>query len=231
LCTRTVCALAHVFEAHGIATVALVSVRPVAERMHPPRALYCEFPLGRPLGRPDDPAFQHDVLRRAFALLDRPAGPVLEDHPDVIECDDTALECTLPPRFDPSLHPAVDEAQALRKAYERSRAARGRTSVGRVTDADGIPALVGALVAIADGTDWKRAGLPGDPVSASHDLRTYYEEAALALVDVPPGPGPAEAWFTEQTEAGRILMAARRAMQTAEAPFALWFYMAPGTRA
>ena len=71
------------FESAGIATVTLAATRSVAERMHPPRALYGDFPLGRPLGKPADPAFQHDVLARAFALLDTDTGPVLEGPPGV----------------------------------------------------------------------------------------------------------------------------------------------------
>ena len=65
------CVLAHVLEAAGLATVSLVSNRVVAERMQPPRALYGEFPLGRPLGVPNDPAFQHDVLARALGSARR----------------------------------------------------------------------------------------------------------------------------------------------------------------
>ena len=77
-------ALAHVFEAAGLSTVVLASMKEVVERMAPPRALYCEFPLGRPLGRPDDVELQRDVLERALALLDSPESPVLETFPDVI---------------------------------------------------------------------------------------------------------------------------------------------------
>jgi len=225
-----VCVLAHVLEAAGLATVSLISVRPVAVRLPPPRALYCEFPLGRPLGKPGDAAFQHDVLRRAFALLERPAGPVLEDHPDIIESDDTPLSCALPPRHDPSLPAAVDEARALRAAYDRTLAARGVTSVGRVMDADAVPEALAALHRIAEGADWQEAGLGGDPVSIAHDIRSYYEEAAIALADGPPAGGQTEAWFYEQTAAGRTLLAARAAMQGAGAPFPLWFYMARATR-
>jgi hypothetical protein len=222
--------LANVFEAAGLATVALISVRRVAERLPPPRGLYGEFPLGRPLGKPGDPAFQHDVLRRAFALLERPSGPVLEDHPEVIESDDAPLACALPPRHDASLPPAVDEARALRGAYDRTLAARGVTSVGRAIDADGVPDALDALHRIAEGADWTEVGLPADPVRVAHDIRTYYEEAAIALADGPPAGGATEAWFYEQTAAGRTLLAARAAMQAAEAPFPLWFYMARATR-
>jgi len=225
-----VCVLAHVFEAAGLATVSLISVRAVAERLPPPRALYGEFPLGRPLGKPGDAAFQHDVLRRAFALLERTSGPVLEDHPEVIETDDSALVCALPPRHDPSLPPAVDEARALRAAYDRTLAARGVTSVGRAVDADAVPDALDALHRIAEGADWQTAGLTGDPVTVAHDIRTYYEEAAIALADGPPAGGRTEAWFYEETAAGRTLLAARTAMQAANAPFPLWFYMARATR-
>ncbi len=225
------CALAHVFENEGIATTALVSVRSVAERMHPPRALYCEFPIGRPLGRPGDDEFQHDVLRQAFGLLERPAGPVLELHPVVIELETEPLACSLPVRFDPSLPPAVDEARALRTAYDRSVGQRdGRTNVGRVAGPDAIPDVLAAYDRIANGIPWADAGLPGDPVQCAHDVRTYYEEVALALDDAAAEPGRAEAWFYDVTEAGKTVLAARAAMQAQNAPFAFWFYLARGTR-
>lgn len=225
------CALAHVLEAAGLATVALISVRSVAERMRPPRALYAEFPLGRPLGRPGDAAFQHDVLARAFALLDAPRGPVLADHPEVIDTGTEPLACAIPPRFDPTLPAAVDEAQAVRAAYDRSVAARGgRTSVGRVADADAMPAIAAAFVRIAAGESWDAVGLPADPVQCAHDLRTYYEEAALALDPDAADPGRAEAWFYEVSEAGQALLAARLAMRDSGAPFEFWFYLARATR-
>ncbi len=223
------CTLAHVFEAAGLATVVLSSVRNVAERMHPPRALHCEFPLGRPLGRPGDPEFQQRVLAAAFALLEQPDGPVLEDFPDAIEsAGGEPLACPMPPRYDPSLPAAVDEARALRDAWDRSFAATGRTTVGRCLDADGIPDALAALVKISQGTDWKQAGLPGSPIEIAHDVRSYYQELAVELASGPPGPWAVERWFYDETEAGRVLLAARRAMREAEAPFPMWFYMASG---
>jgi hypothetical protein len=227
-----VCVLAHVFEAAGIATVVLSSVREMAVKTAPPRALHCEFPLGRPLGRPGDPAFQHDVLSRAFALLDEPVGPVLVDHPVVIESDSEQISCTLPPRFDAGLAPAVDEANGIRRAYNRVMTRRGVTSVGRVIDADAVPAAVAALVAIVDGADWRTVNLPGGNTTAlCHDIRSYYEEAALDLVTGPaPGPRALEDWFFEHTEAGRIMLAAREAIRASGAKAPVWFYMVPATR-
>ncbi len=200
--------------------------------MRPPRVLHCEFPLGRPLGKPDDAAFQHDVLRRAFALLGRESGPVLEDHPETIVADEQPVSCTMPPRFDPSLPPAVDEARGIRAAYDRSRARRGVTNVGRALDADGVPEALGALQRIADGAEWKSVPLPGrNTVAVSLDVRAYYEEAALELADGPaPGPRAAEAWFFEKTKAGAMLLAARAEIRRQGAKQPIWFYMAPGQR-
>ena len=229
--------LSHVFEAAGIATIVLSSTRSVAERMANPRTLHCEFPLGRPLGKPGDAAFQHDVLSRAFALLDESEGPVLIDHPVVIEADETALSCQIPPRFDADLHPAVDEAKGIRKAYDRTLEARGVTNVGRSIEADGIPDAVQILVDIAGGTPWQDAGIPGkNTTSFCHDIRTYYEEAALSLAGVLDGEGevPAgraiEAWYFDETETGKLVLEALQVMKDAEAPFPVWFYMVPGHR-
>jgi D-proline reductase (dithiol) PrdB len=227
-----VCTLAHVLEAAGLATVVLVALRPVAERLRPPRALYGEFPLGRPLGKPGDPGFQRDVLSRAFALLESPGGPVLENHPEVIVADETPLACTLPARYDPDHPPAVEEARGLRAAYDRSRSVHARTSVGRVVDADGVPNALRVPDAIAAGAPWAEAGIPRQNTTATvHDIRAYYEEAALALVDgPPPGGRQAERWFYESTQAGRTVLAAQQAMRETGAPFAVWFYMGPGHR-
>ena len=224
--------LAHVFEAAGIATVVLSSVREMTAKVAPPRALHCEFPLGRPLGLPNDADFQHDVLARAFALLDAPSGPVLVDHPVVIEADAQPVACALPPRFDPSLPPSVDEARGLRKAFDRALARRGVTSVGRAVTADDVPMALGVLHAIANGQDWASAGIPGgNTISVCHDIRTYYEEAALELVDGPaPGGRAMEDWFFDKTEAGATLLAARAAIRDAGAKFPIWFYMTPGQR-
>ena len=223
--------LAHVFEAAGLATVVFASMREVVERMVPPRALYCEFPLGRPLGKPADPGFQLDVLRRGLALLDA-TGPVLDTHPDVIGSDETPMACAIPPRFDPDLPAAVDEANGLRAAYDRAVAKRGVTGVGRVIDADTVPAALGVLHEWANGAAWKETPLPGkNTVGVCHDIRAYYEEAALELVTGPPPEGrAAEAWFHAETEAGRTVMAARAALKDQDAPYPFWFYMAPGHR-
>ena len=56
-------------------------MREHTEVVRPPRALWVTFELGRPLGVPDDPAFQSRVLRAALAMLDRTDGPLIVDYP------------------------------------------------------------------------------------------------------------------------------------------------------
>ncbi len=219
-------------EANGIATVALAAVWGQVERMRPPRALYAEFPLGRPLGKPNDPVFQRQVLDAAFSLLDRHHGPVLETFAEVVDDGvDEVLSCPVPPRHDPSAPPAVDEARGLRPAYDRAVSANdGRTLVGRVMGPDGVPDAVAGLLRIVDGTPARQAGLPADPVQTVMDIRAYYEEAATALAGHVPAARSAETWFYHHTEAGRTVMAARSALKAAGVPYPVWFYLAPATQ-
>lgn len=223
--------LAHVFEAEGLATIALGSQRSQIANTAPPRGLWCDFPLGRPLGRPADPDFQHRVLAHAFSLLDA-TEPVLEEFGESITDDaDEVLACPLPPRHDPNAHPAVDEGRGLRPAYERAVERYGnRAGAGRVVDADHITDVIEALARVADGTPWKEAGIPGIPARVAQDLRGYYETAALGLSDHVPAAWAGTRWFLDGTEAGKVLLAARSAMRDAGVKDPVWFYMAPGDR-
>lgn len=175
--------------------------------------------------------FQRDVLERAFSLLAAPE-PIIEIHPEVIEADEQPLACALPPRYNPDLPPAVDEAQGLRAAYDRAVVKRGATSVGRTITADQVPDALGVLQLWAEGAPWEETPLPhANPVGVCLDIRAYYEEAALELADgPPPGGRAAEAWFYESTEAGAIVLAARAAIKAQDAPFPIWFYMAQAHR-
>lgn len=222
-------ALAHVFERAGLATVGISLVRGQAEDGRAPRMLHVDFPLGRPLGRPGDPAFQHRVLDAAFALVSRTDVPVLADFPEsIVDESDAPLACTLPPRSDPSLHPAVDEAIGLRAAYERQRSATERTSVGRLGGPDQVPELIGSFVRIAEGMPPDDAGLsPDQVVAAGLDVRAYYEEAALALADHVPAARQAESWMYRRTEAGTVLVAARDALRAADHPRRVWSALVP----
>ncbi len=222
-------ALAHVLEAAGLATVAIGLVRGQAVRGRAPRMLVCDFPLGRPLGRPGDAAFQHQVLGAMLGLLDRTDVPVLEDFPErIVDQADHPLACTLPPRHDPRLHPAVDEALGLRPAYDRTWARTGRTGVARLGGPDRIPALVDAFVALGAGADPEHLEVPVRELgSAALDVRAYYEEAALSLADHVPGAREAEAWFYGSTQTGAVLRLARRQLRDAGVSRGVWFAFVP----
>jgi hypothetical protein len=77
MCNQAVSLIAAELERRGIPTVSIVLLREVAERVRPPRALWVPFPHGYPLGRPDDPVLQRDVIVRALELLAREDVPVL----------------------------------------------------------------------------------------------------------------------------------------------------------
>ena len=65
----------------GIATVCIQFLREVAEKVRPPRALLVPFPHGYPLGEPNNPALQHQVIEAALRLFENPDAqpPVLVD--------------------------------------------------------------------------------------------------------------------------------------------------------
>ncbi len=200
--------------------------------MAPPRGLICDFPLGRPLGKPGDAAFQHKVLAVLFDMLNEPAGPVLRHFPETItQADAEPLVCTLPPRLDEGEHPAIDEARAIRPAYERAIAKHGnRIGANREIDVDDIPAGIAAFVSITRGTDWQAAGIPGNPMRVAQDIRGYYQTAAIELAEHTPDAWAGEDWFYENTETGRLMLEVRSALKAAGAPQPLWFYLSPGDR-
>ncbi len=223
--------LAHIYEAAGIATVALGSVRKQIESTAPPRGLLCDFPMGRPLGKPGDAEFQHRVLAHAFSLLDA-KQPVLEEFEEVVDADETeGLACPLPPRSNQDLPPVIDEIRGLRPAYDRAIASYGnRAATGRVIGADEIESAIESLIRVVDGTPWKQAGIPGIPSRVAQDIRGYYEIAALGLSDHIPAAWSGTNWFLDETEGGRIVLAARAAIRDAGEKRPIWFYMTPGDR-
>ncbi|MEZ5556981.1 MAG: hypothetical protein R3E86_00325 [Pseudomonadales bacterium] len=131
------CAIGYFLESEGIMTTGISLVRENAIALAPPRTLWVSFPLGRPLGRPNDPDFQHRVIAAALDLLTRPAGPVLEDFPLDVPAADPAHAPSCPVSF---AHEAEEtdtwqaqlarELALLRPWYELGRRRRGRTTVG-----------------------------------------------------------------------------------------------------
>ena len=210
-------------------TIGISLIRGQIENSKAPRALHCDFPLGRPLGKPADVAFQRKVVLAALELLKESAGPVVVDFPErIADASDQPLACDLPNRSGDDAPDAVAEAKGLREAYDRNREQSGRTLVGRAIDADAVPDAVAAFIKVADGTPFKQAGFSAHPLNVAKDITSYYEEAAAALVDHIPAARAAESWFFHKTATGQVIRDARRALREAKAPF--WFYLVPFTQ-
>lgn len=79
MCHQTVGLIAGELECRGIATTSVTVLKEITVKVRTPRALFADFPVGFPLGRPGDAGLQTRILRAAFTLLSRPGPPpVLE---------------------------------------------------------------------------------------------------------------------------------------------------------
>ena len=166
-------------------TTGISLVRENAESMQPPRSLWVTFPLGRPLGKPGDPGFQHRVISAGLDLLARESGPVLEDYPIEVPAVDDETTPACPVSFattrnetDSWVSRLVSELGSLQPWYDLGRRRRGgRTLVGishrspednmamigRQLDEDELP--------VSD-LDWFKRAI--------EDLKVFYLEALTA---------------------------------------------------
>ncbi len=62
-------------EAEGIPTVGISISRKITESIRPPRSLYVDFPMGRPMGRAFDEITQRAVLLEALNALETITEP------------------------------------------------------------------------------------------------------------------------------------------------------------
>lgn len=79
MCNQTVGLIQAAIERENISTVSVSLLREVTKIIRPPRALFAPFPLGYPLGAPNNTAQQHEVIRQALLLLTRTDVPVFEE--------------------------------------------------------------------------------------------------------------------------------------------------------
>ena len=78
MCNQSVGLIQRCIEYAGITTVSISLLCEITEKIRPPRALFVPFPLGYPLGEPNNSELQMRIMRSAFALLSRNDCPVLE---------------------------------------------------------------------------------------------------------------------------------------------------------
>ena len=57
-------------EAAGFPTLCLTAAHSITAAVNPPRAAFVDLPLGYTAGRPHEPEFQREVLRRALAAAE-----------------------------------------------------------------------------------------------------------------------------------------------------------------
>lgn len=195
-------------------------IREHTEAIKPPRALWVPFELGRPLGVPNDAAFQKRVLVAALTLFKIGEGPVLKDYPEetAVESEgESVWACPINlPRKEPVQHGAAAlraafkrEVVELRAWYDLTVKNQGRTTVGvSGLDMEEIVDFLGAFM----------EGIPLNPREdlqlaytlnfAVDDLKAYYYEAAASQPgNRLPSSGDLDNWFWGETTAARVLFA------------------------
>ena len=216
-----------------MATTQISLIRLHTERIKPPRALWVPFELGRPLGVPNDAAFQKRVLMAAFDLFEATEGPVLVDYPEDVpesrlERDEDAMMgmvCPIDfPKQPDATAPSTMMGQALMKEmhalapwYDLAVRTRGRTTVG--PSGLSLEAAAKFLIAfLADQTvSPPRDKLPKGRVLklAYEDLKAYYGEAITAQ----PGDYTSERienWLFNETVFGQALWTLRDICRVSE---------------
>jgi hypothetical protein len=222
--------LSHFIEEQGVPTAGISLVRPHTEIIKPPRALWVPFELGRPLGPPNNAAFQIRVLMALLKLLEAPAGPLIEDFPDdepessdeptVLACPVIYTQAADETRDTDRLEAAFRrEMTAMRPWYDISLAKRKRTTVG--ISGIGLEELGDFIYAAARGRD------PENPRKdltmaytikfAAEDLKAYYIEAITSQ----PGQEHASSqtlqdWFWDETKAGEVLLELKKVCETSQ---------------
>ena len=77
MCHQSVGLIQSIIEKAGIATASVSLLREITERASPPRALFVDFPLGYPLGVPNDSALQTVIILATLALLAESIPPAI----------------------------------------------------------------------------------------------------------------------------------------------------------
>ena len=75
MCHQSISLVARRLEAEGIPTVVIGSARDIVEECGVSRFLFTDFPLGNPLGKPDDTQMQAETLELAFRVLETAIVP------------------------------------------------------------------------------------------------------------------------------------------------------------
>ena len=211
--------LAHYIEDEGIPTTQISLIREHSEAIKPPRALWVPFELGRPLGVPNEPAFQKRVLLSSLMLLEAAQGPVLEDFSEdapASEAVETVWAC--PVNFTKKSSELNDqealstafkqEVIDLRPWYDEAVKQRGGRTTFGVSGLD-LETIVKFIPAFLDGPPDNPSNSLSLPMAlnfAVDDLKAYYYEAVSAQPGKSlPDSSVLENWFWQETVVSKIL--------------------------
>ena len=217
----------------GISTVQISLGRPVTESVKPSRALWVPFPFGRPMGPPNRPDIQTDVLRATLRLVDETSGPALIDYIDSFEdepIEDTAWSCpvtfpkTVPAtEVDTLISQLKQEAQLLRPWFDEGLRQRGRTAVGTSgKDANSIDEMLEILARFAVSAELKIPDGYGHQMPQllryiADDVRGFYNEAAISKPGAAfPLPDDLLEWFFLTTIAGEVFYRVKERLLAAD---------------
>lgn len=181
------------------------------------------FPLGRPLGNPQDPEFQRDVLKHALSLLEYPKGPVLDDYPhDATESTVEEYQIACPVNFAPPVEKLSDFEDLLlqfRNEYSLMQTWFDRACEQRNRSTTGVSGLTPDEISdlLCDFISGKIQGtrMNGEPLSdilrlASEELKACYLEGLSAQPGQPKGSTVLNNWFWGDTYAARIINEVRK---------------------
>ncbi len=188
--------------------------------MKPPRALWVPFELGRPLGVPNDAAWQTRVLQSALELIEAPEGPVLVDFPDDAPGSKEPMILACPVNFPAPVSDLNDmeqlnanlqrEVGELRSWYNLAVTKNSRTTFGvSGLEPEEVGAFLGAFL------DESIPESPRDDMTSFtllklviEDLKAYYYEAMAAQPRHAGATGKMLAdWLWGETTAGKVFYA------------------------
>ncbi|MEJ2057323.1 MAG: hypothetical protein P8X39_05740 [Desulfofustis sp.] len=215
--------LSHYLEDEGVATTQISLIKEHSLTIKPPRALWVSFPLGRPLGIPNDSAFQKDVLKHALNLLNEQRGPVLADYPGDAEAGrpeaslpacpvDFSSRSTELSSLDRLLQRFQAEFNGMHTWYTISCDKRGRTVSGvSGLSFDEIIALYNDfLVDNEAALKTFRPHLADALRLACEDLKSCYFEALSSQPGQPTDAATLADWFWGETYAAAVINEIRK---------------------
>lgn len=189
-------------------TTGIALVRENAEAMQPPRMLWVSFPLGRPLGKPGDAAFQKRVMLSALDLLQRKQGPVLEDYPEDVPAIAGEIASACPVNFSKQGSEGstwqmklAEEFRELSPWYDLSIRRRHRTTVG--VSKTSVDAILKTLGELADDSEQTLPELSWLKL-AIEDAKAFYQES----LTVQPGQytiASIERWLWDESALGAAM--------------------------